>query len=137
MEDADVTILDLQAEDKSKVFKASSLKDRVSFFGVYDGHTASTVSAYARLNTHKILAEQEAFKQGDFEQALKDGFLATDERMLTGKHLILLVEDRTLPMLIAYVEKYETYTAGSTATVGLITKDKIYVASTADLLRCE
>ena len=38
-------------------------------------------------NLHQIIAKQEAYKKGDFEQALKDGFLATDQAILKGQIL--------------------------------------------------
>lgn len=84
MEDAHAAILDLQVENTSKEFKSASVEDRLSFFGVYDGHGGDKVALFAGDNIHKILAKQEAFKKGDFEQALKDGFLATDRAILNG-----------------------------------------------------
>ncbi len=57
---------------------------KLSFFGVYDGHGGDRVAYYAGLNTHKIIAKQDSFKRGDIEQALKDGFLATDRAILGG-----------------------------------------------------
>ncbi len=85
MEDAHAAILDLQAEDAKKDFVGASVDDRLSFFGVYDGHGGDKVALFAGENIHKILAKQEAFKRKDFEQALKDGFLATDRAILSGK----------------------------------------------------
>jgi len=85
MEDAHAAILDLQAEDADKGFVGASVDDRLSFFGVYDGHGGDKVALFAGENIHKILAKQEAFKRKDFEQALKDGFLATDRAILSGK----------------------------------------------------
>ena len=85
MEDAHAAVLDLQAEDADKGFVAASPEDRLSFFGVYDGHGGDKVALFAGENIHKILAKQEAFKKNDFEQALKDGFLATDRAILSGE----------------------------------------------------
>ena len=85
MEDAHAAVLDLQAEDADKGFVAASPEDRLSFFGVYDGHGGDKVALFAGENIHKILAKQEAFKKKDFEQALKDGFLATDRAILSGE----------------------------------------------------
>lgn len=113
MEDAHAAILDLQVEDATKEFKAASVEDRLSFFGVYDGHGGDKVALFAGENIHKILAKQDAFKKGDFEQALKDGFLATDRAILNDP-------------------KYEEEVSGCTASVGLISKTKIYVANAGD-----
>lgn len=82
MEDAHAAVLDLQWEHLKKNFQPASTEDRLSFFGVYDGHGGDKVALYAGENLHKILAKQEAFRKGDFEQALKDGFLATDRAIL-------------------------------------------------------
>lgn len=87
MEDAHAAVLDLQAENGDEEFKAASVDDRLSFFGVYDGHGGDKVALFAGENIHKILAKQEAFKKKDFEQALKDGFLATDRAILNGRFL--------------------------------------------------
>ena len=84
MEDAHAAVLDLQVESE-KEFKASGIEDRVSFFGVYDGHGGDKVAHFAGENIHKILAKQDAFKAKDFEEALKAGFLATDRAILSGK----------------------------------------------------
>ncbi len=85
MEDAHAAILDLQVEDVGKEFQAASPENRLSFFGVYDGHGGDKVALFAGENIHKIIARQEAFKHGDYEQALKDGFLATDRAILNGR----------------------------------------------------
>lgn len=85
MEDAHAAVLDLQVEDGRKEFKAASPEDRLSFFGVYDGHGGDKVAMFAGENIHKIVAKQEAFRKGELEQALKDGFLATDRAILNGE----------------------------------------------------
>jgi protein phosphatase 2C family protein 2/3 len=83
MEDAHATVLDLQADDGTEV-APSKLESRLSFFGVYDGHGGDRVAQFAGEHIHQIVAKQEAFKKGDIEQALKDGFLATDRAILNG-----------------------------------------------------
>ena len=99
MEDAHAAVLDLQVEDTQKNFKAASVDDRLSFFGVYDGHGGDKVALFAGENVHKIIAKQEAFKKGDIEQALKDGFLATDRAILNGE---LLLNALYAPLLIRW-----------------------------------
>lgn len=84
MEDAHTVVLDLQS-DEGKDAKSKSADQRLSFFGVYDGHGGDRVANYAGAHVHEIIAKQEAFKKGDFEQALKDGFLATDRAILGGQ----------------------------------------------------
>ncbi|OCL14494.1 PP2C-domain-containing protein [Glonium stellatum] len=115
MEDAHACVLDLQAEsDESNGKKAATPADqRLSLFGVYDGHGGDKVAIYTGENLHKIIAKQDAFKQGNIEQALKDGFLATDRAILSDP-------------------RYEEEVSGCTASVGIISKNKIYVANSGD-----
>jgi serine/threonine protein phosphatase PrpC len=80
MEDSHTTVLDLLG--KGEPSKAHPQK--LSFFGVYDGHGGDKVALFAGDNIHKIIAKQDTFKAGNYEQALKDGFLATDRAILSG-----------------------------------------------------
>jgi protein phosphatase 2C family protein 2/3 len=80
MEDAHAAVLDFNAEDT----KGTPADKRLAFFGVYDGHGGDKVALYAGEQLHKIVAKQEAFKQGDIKKALQDGFLATDREILCG-----------------------------------------------------
>lgn len=83
MEDAHACVLDLKP-DGEESDPTTDEKTRVSFFGVYDGHGGDKVAIFTGENLHKIVARQEAFKQHNYEQALKDGFLATDRAILSG-----------------------------------------------------
>jgi len=112
MEDAHATILDLQPLEGEDL-KPAAPDVRVSFFGVYDGHGGDKVALYTGENLHKIIAKQDAFKSRDFEQALKDGFLAIDRAILSDP-------------------RYEEEVSGCTATVGIVTNDKIYVGNAGD-----
>ncbi|KAF2471651.1 PP2C-domain-containing protein [Lindgomyces ingoldianus] len=111
MEDAHAAILDLHA--LSEDGKATPDDKRLSFFGVYDGHGGDKVALYAGDHLHEIIAKQEAFKGGDIKKALQDGFLATDRAILSDP-------------------KYEEEVSGCTASVGIISKNKIYVANSGD-----
>lgn len=115
MEDAHACVLDMQAESDERNGEkiATPADQRLSFFGVYDGHGGDKVAIYTGENLHKIVAKQEAFKQGNIEQALKDGFLATDRAILSDP-------------------QYEEEVSGCTASVGIISKNKIYVANSGD-----
>lgn len=81
MEDAHTSVLNL-LEDNPKAAKEHASK--LAFFGVYDGHGGSNVAVFAGDNIHRILTKQDTFKTGNYEQALKDGFLATDRAILNG-----------------------------------------------------
>jgi protein phosphatase 2C family protein 2/3 len=111
MEDAHAAILDLQNPEKPT--KPTAVEERLSFFGVYDGHAGDRVALFSGENVHKILAKQAAFEAGNFEQALKDGFLATDRAILQDV-------------------RYEDEDSGCTASAALLTNDKIYVANAGD-----
>lgn len=82
MEDAHAAVLDLQTEGKSE---ETTPKNRISFFGVYDGHGGDGVALFSGQNVHKIVAKQTGFVSGDYENALKDGFLASDRAILQGE----------------------------------------------------
>ncbi|KAK4575255.1 Protein phosphatase 2C 2 [Recurvomyces mirabilis] len=123
MEDAHSTILDLKsppAEGGSSEAKTADADSkptesdvRITYFGVYDGHGGDKVALYTGEHLHDIIAKQEAFKKKDFEQALKDGFLAIDRAILSDP-------------------KYEEEVSGCTSTVGIMTKEKIYVGNAGD-----
>lgn len=84
MEDAHACILDLQPLDGDEEPKPADPDHRISYFGVYDGHGGDKVALYTGEHLHRIVAKQEAFKNANFEQALKDGFLAIDRSILSG-----------------------------------------------------
>lgn len=82
MEDAHTTILDMLENDPES--KKNHKAGKLSFFGVFDGHGGDKVALYAGENIHSIVSKQDTFRKGDYEQALKDGFLATDRAILNG-----------------------------------------------------
>ena len=81
MEDSHTTVLDLLAKDPKA---AKDHQSKLAFFGVFDGHGGDKVALFAGDNIHNIVAKQDTFKSGNYEQALKDGFLATDRAILNG-----------------------------------------------------
>ena len=85
MEDAHTAVLDFQSEEDGVEHTPKAPETRLAYFGVYDGHGGDKVAQFAGQNIHKIIAKQDAFKKGDLEQALKDGFLATDRAILNGE----------------------------------------------------
>lgn len=92
MEDAHAAILDLQPLEGDKELKPAASDVRISFFGVYDGHGGDKVALYTGEHLHEIVAKQDSFKSKDFEQALKDGFLAIDRAILSGMTALLEAE---------------------------------------------
>lgn len=86
MEDAHAAVLDLQPEGNGKQQTPAPPEKRMAYFGVYDGHGGEKVAQFAGENIHKIVAKQEGYSKGDIESALKDGFLATDRAILSGRY---------------------------------------------------
>ncbi|KAK7756037.1 Protein phosphatase 2C 2 [Diatrype stigma] len=83
MEDAHCTVLDLltpESDDDKKIHPS-----RLSFFGVFDGHGGHKVAEFAGGRIYDILKKQDTFKAGNYDQSLKDTFLATDRAILSGK----------------------------------------------------
>ncbi|KAK9479924.1 phosphatase 2C-like domain-containing protein [Lipomyces japonicus] len=107
MEDAHAIVLDLKREDGKQTL------DKISFFAVYDGHGGSKAAIFAGQHLHHIVARQAAFEKGDYEQALKDGFLSTDRAILQDPN-------------------FGDDPSGCTATTAIITNNKIYVANAGD-----
>lgn len=56
-----------------------------SIFAVYDGHGGSHAAKYAGQNMHVNIAATEEFKLKKFKEALKIGFLKTDDDLRKGK----------------------------------------------------
>lgn len=81
MEDAHCAVLDLLTP-KGKDSKIHP--SRLSFFGVFDGHGGDKVAQFAGKHIPEILLKQDTFKKGNYEQSLKDCFLATDRAILSG-----------------------------------------------------
>lgn len=95
MEDAHAAILDLHAKYTGPTDEKPTDPDqRLAFFGVYDGHGGDKVALFTGENLHKIVSKQESFAKGDIEQALKDGFLATDRAILEGSCPPVLARER-------------------------------------------
>ncbi|KAM3511436.1 hypothetical protein MY11210_004928 [Beauveria gryllotalpidicola] len=112
MEDADTAVLNLMPSPSSEESEVHQ-NARLSFFGVYDGHGGEKVATYCGANMHNIIARQESFKKGDYDQGLKDGFLATDRAMLGDP-------------------RFEDEVSGCTACVSLIVGNKFFVANAGD-----
>ncbi|WRT65994.1 uncharacterized protein IL334_002945 [Kwoniella shivajii] len=89
-------------------------EDAHALFGVFDGHGGSSVAKYTGTTLHTRLAGSDAYKNGEFEVALKQTFLKTDEDLRADPNFF-------------------NDPSGCTAVVGLITKDgRIIVANSGD-----
>lgn len=75
MEDAHATILDLHKEKEGS-------EEHTAFFGVYDGHGGEKAAIFTGIHLHELVSNTSAFKNKDYVNALKDGFLSCDEAIL-------------------------------------------------------
>lgn len=123
MEDAHAAVLDYTTDNSGKPTPPDK---RLSFFGVYDGHGGDKVAIYTGEHLHQIVAQQAAFKDGNIKKALQDGFLATDRAILSGR-LIPYIRSVNRLADSSIDPKYEEEVSGCTASVGVISKDKIWV----------
>lgn len=85
-----------------------------ALFGVFDGHGGSSVAKFTGTTIHKRLSELDSYRCGDYEGALKETFLKTDEDLRADPNFF-------------------NEPSGCTAVVGLVTKDgRIIVANSGD-----
>lgn len=101
MEDCHTVLLSLP-DDKS-----------ACFFAVYDGHGGAKVAQYAGSHVHKKISCHPAYRRGDLEEAIKEGFLEVDQDMLRDENM-------------------RDELAGSTAVIVLIKDGKIYCGNIGD-----
>lgn len=80
---------------------------------MYDGHGGDGVALFSGVNVHKIIAKQADFATGNFEKAMKDGFLASDRAILQDP-------------------KYSEEVSGCTAATAIVTSEKVFVANAGD-----
>ncbi|GAV27144.1 hypothetical protein PMKS-000605 [Pichia membranifaciens] len=110
MEDSHSIILDINTllDDKK-----NACDNQNAFFGVYDGHGGEKVAIFTGENLPKILAKNSLYQSGDYIQALKDTFLATDVAILNDDEL-------------------SKDPSGCAATSTLITPEAIFCANAGD-----
>jgi hypothetical protein len=90
----------------------------------------SSVAKYAGLNVHKRLVTEEAYKNDDYEAALKKAFLGTDEDILASQFTFGRLFVITFPnwMYLSVDPAHTRDPSGCTAVAALLTSDnKIYV----------
>jgi len=101
MEDAHTHILALP-DDQS-----------AAYFAVYDGHGGPKVAQHAGNHLHKYLLQRKEYQDGDFANAMKQGFLEFDNAMLKD-------------------EQMRDELAGTTAVTVLIKDNKLYCGNVGD-----
>ena len=53
-------------------------------FGVFDGHGGGEVAKYTKVHFEELLHDVEEYKQSDFKEGLRKGFLKVDESLNSG-----------------------------------------------------
>jgi len=76
MEDAHCHILSLSPEDPD-----------AAYYGVFDGHGGAKVAAFSANNLHRYIVRRTEYKEGDVEEALRQGFMECDRVMRTEESL--------------------------------------------------
>ncbi|EIW73107.1 hypothetical protein TREMEDRAFT_25513, partial [Tremella mesenterica DSM 1558] len=84
-----------------------------ALLGVFDGHGGSTVAKFTGTTFHTRLAGLEAYKNGDYEVALKEVFMKTDRDLRADPNFF-------------------NDPSGCTAVVGLVTTDGRIIANAGD-----
>lgn len=102
MEDAHTHILSLGPEDPE-----------AAFFAVYDGHGGAKVAQYAGSHLHKAVLQQEDYRKGDIEEAIRKGFLQLDQDMLADPEM-------------------KDELAGTTAIIVLLKNSTLYIGNVGD-----
>ena len=104
MEDAHATILNIDDDIED---------DHVAFFGVYDGHGGDKSANFTGIHLHDLIKQTDSFKEHDYVNALKDGFLQCDQAIL---------------------QDFETRNdeSGCAATTAIITSSQIFCANAGD-----
>lgn len=57
--------------------------ENTAFFAVYDGHGGQEVAQYCSQKLPQFIKDTEAYKKGDIDQALIEGFLGFDASIAT------------------------------------------------------
>ena len=57
------------------------------YYGVFDGHGGAKVAAFSANNLHRYIVRRSEYKEGDVEEALRQGFMECDRAMRTEESL--------------------------------------------------
>ena len=110
-----------------------ALDDNTMLFGVFDGHGGKEVAEFVSRHFCVELLNSRAYKEGNFEQALKETFLRMDELLRTTeglKEVIRIAKD--LPDNYPVQADPSLMMAGCTSVVALVSRNTLYVANAGD-----
>ncbi|KFD53010.1 hypothetical protein M513_06126 [Trichuris suis] len=71
----------ISMEDAHIQLLAMPEDEGLSFFGVYDGHGGAAVARYASYYLHKRIVQSKAYEEGRIADAIREGYLLTDEEI--------------------------------------------------------
>uniref|UniRef100_A0A5S6QRU2 protein-serine/threonine phosphatase n=1 Tax=Trichuris muris TaxID=70415 RepID=A0A5S6QRU2_TRIMR len=103
----------ISMEDAHIQLLAMPEDEGLSFFGVYDGHGGAAVARYASYHLHKRIVQSKAYEEGRIADAIRDGYLSTDEEIL-------------------HREDNAGHMTGTTAVVVLIKDNFLYCGNVGD-----
>jgi protein phosphatase 2C family protein 2/3 len=102
MEDSHQHILQLSPEDPS-----------AAYFAVFDGHGGSMVARHASIHLHRHIVNRAEYQEGNFAEAIREGFLECDRAMKGSQEL-------------------KDEMAGCTAIMVLMKDNKLYCGNAGD-----
>lgn len=115
MEDAHVLFDDILQVENIGITAVPG--QRVSYYGVYDGHGGVDTAKLVQNDLHKNIVNKPKFAAGDIEGALTEGFLETDEN-------------------IVKISNEQGWMNGSTGVVAVVVDTKVYIANVGDSEAC-
>lgn len=115
MEDAHVVFDDILAVENIGITTVPG--QRVSFYGVYDGHGGVDAAKLVQSELHKNVVSKAQFQSGDIYAALSEGFAQTDDFIVTKSN-------------------EEGWMNGSTGVVSVLVDNKLYTANVGDSEAC-
>jgi protein phosphatase 2C family protein 2/3 len=115
MEDAHVVFDDILQVENIGITTVPG--QRVSFYGVYDGHGGVNTAKLVQAALHKNIVANPKFAAGDIQGALTEGFLETDEAIVS-------------------TSNQEGWMNGSTGVVAVVADTKVYIANVGDSEAC-
>ncbi len=76
----------LHIEDRYRVIESLAILDfdlcDISFYAIFDGHAGTECAEYAQERLYQNIAGNPRFKQGNFVQAMIEGYLSLDKEFL-------------------------------------------------------
>eukprot|EP01111_Echinosteliopsis_oligospora_P004978 TRINITY_DN1813_c1_g1_i1.p1 TRINITY_DN1813_c1_g1~~TRINITY_DN1813_c1_g1_i1.p1 ORF type:complete len:570 (+),score=121.52 TRINITY_DN1813_c1_g1_i1:135-1844(+) len=92
----------------------STIRDDLQFYAVFDGHGGDHAALLAKNILHDEIVNSHYFKEGKIEEAIQEGFLHTDKKILEAS------------------VQGNNWKSGTTAVVALISGTKLYIANCGD-----